>query len=482
MNKCIRFHPDHPLYESHHQQLRSRHQVPVPKKIAPKPPPKKPSVPDKQWKKEARHFSAYILILYRPWYLNEGTLPGTLSWNELCRHMKDLEFGTDGIGPSFLATFRRKLIEKISQGLRFDSKTRTINQMHRCRAATTWGHPDHTEPMLPSMDPIEEDPAVVLEATAIIGSLRKQQAMDDEQSRRDAKQQIALRHTLDAIKRVTIPLRDKPIGQRMGVIQASDVVHVNQPPGTLSIPKLIESLVEDLEDEETIDGDPGILLDGMPSTPLQTPEELASGLNKRQRLVFDSFLTYFANLASFRQVFQNKRSCKWSYTIYYNLFSFQGAKSKPVPYRIFAHGGPGVGKTHMAKAIRNLAVYFGFTVTCMAPTGIAASNLPNGRTIHNACGINPQKDINKFEAPLSNNRKLFHQKRLKKETIALVVIDEVSAIPPHQFGQIEWRLRDIMSNGSLENTESPSDGLYGGLAVLLMVHFFLLIIFLRNVS
>ena len=133
----------------------------------------------------------------------------------------------------------------------------------------------------------------------------------------------------------------------------------------------------------------------------------------------------------------------------------------------------------MAKAIRNLAVYFGFTVTCMAPTGIAASNLPNGRTIHNACGINPQKDINKFEAPLSNNRKLFHQKRLKKETIALVVIDEVSAIPPHQFGQIEWRLRDIMSNGSFENTESPSDGLYGGLAVLLMVHFFLLIIFIR---
>jgi hypothetical protein len=45
------------------------------------------------------------------------------------------------------------------------------------------------------------------------------------------------------------------------------------------------------------------------------------------------------------------------------------------------------GKSFLAKCINELVLEYKFTMGCMAPSDIAASNLPEGRIIHNICGI-----------------------------------------------------------------------------------------------
>jgi len=132
-------------------------------------------------------------------------------------------------------------------------------------------------------------------------------------------------------------------------------------------------------------------------------------------------------------------------------------------------GGPGVGKTYLANAIQKEALRYKITTSCIAATGVAASNLPNGRTIHNALGINPKDNIHEFVPKLKNDKKIQLQNRLRTTSLGLVIIDEVSAIGPQMMGQIEWRLRDIMEDLANTKDESYHQTLFGGLPILIMV-------------
>lgn len=60
-----------------------------------------------------------------------------------------------------------------------------------------------------------------------------------------------------------------------------------------------------------------------------------------------------------------------------------GYGTKPTPILLLLHGGPGTGKPFFAKCIHEVALKNQFTIGCKAPTGTAASNLPNGRTALN---------------------------------------------------------------------------------------------------
>ena len=65
-NGCFQFAESHPLFATHEMRLRSKTKVPVPKYV-PKPPPKKPAKLTEAWKKQARNFAKYFLVLFRPW-------------------------------------------------------------------------------------------------------------------------------------------------------------------------------------------------------------------------------------------------------------------------------------------------------------------------------------------------------------------------------------------------------------------------------
>jgi hypothetical protein len=92
----------------------------------------------------------------------------------------------------------------------------------------------------------------------------------------------------------------------------------------------------------------------------------------------------------------------------------------------------------------------------MAPTGIAASYLPEGRTIHNFCRI-PVSNSNDscLEKPTVTTLQNLRD-RAQASTIALVLIDEISNVGPRLYGHINTRLQPIMEN----------DEFFGGLAVV----------------
>ena len=84
----------------------------------PKPPQSKPSDLTPEWRTAAKVFARYILVLFRPWTENGGTLPSPLTWTEFCKFMEDLEFSEDRSGPPTDAEIvRRRWIENASQGL-----------------------------------------------------------------------------------------------------------------------------------------------------------------------------------------------------------------------------------------------------------------------------------------------------------------------------------------------------------------------------
>lgn len=134
------------------------------------------------------------------------------------------------------------------------------------------------------------------------------------------------------------------------------------------------------------------------------------------------------------------------------------------PIHILVHGGPGTGKSFLTRCINNAAQDMEYSIMCVAFTGIAAANLPNGRTIHNHFNFTIS-DLKKstFVPDLSTDKLNQLRSRLTTSKLILLVIDEISYISPEALGQIDNRLRQLMGK-----PESP----FGGLAVLLMGDFY----------
>jgi len=59
--------------------------------------------------------------------------------------------------------------------------------------------------------------------------------------------------------------------------------------------------------------------------------------------------------------------------------------SAPEQLLVFIHGGPGVGKSFFALEL--ISYIDSNTICCAAPTGIAASELYKGRTLHDLLGL-----------------------------------------------------------------------------------------------
>ncbi|KAI9551025.1 hypothetical protein GHT06_005688 [Daphnia sinensis] len=151
-NATFSFHPAHPLYDSHHQQIRSKFRVPVLIRGPPKPPPPKPTHATDEWRRAARAFTQYMLLVFRPWLEEGGT----------------------------------------AAGLRISAEQRIVNQLHRNRKATKWANPDdHSGNMMPSRNPTEQpekDTRIENEAQHLIDMARVEAALDEPESLANFKQ------------------------------------------------------------------------------------------------------------------------------------------------------------------------------------------------------------------------------------------------------------------------------------------------------
>ena len=79
----------------------------------------------------------------------------------------------------------------------------------------------------------------------------------------------------------------------------------------------------------------------------------------------------------------------------------------------------------------------GFTTLCVAPTGIAASNIPGGKTVHSAFNFSIKMKTSEFLPDLQTDDLNRLRLTLKTSTLALVIIDEISYLSAEMLGQIE---------------------------------------------
>ena len=112
--------------------------------------------------------------------------------------------------------------------------------------------------------------------------------------------------------------------------------------------------------------------------------------------------------------------------------------------------------------IHQRAQKLGLNDACIAITGIASNQLPNGHTCHTALAINPMAKVTHFPAKLTATQIEKTRRRLKHESLRLVIIDEASHVNCGTLAIIEQRLCEIIG----------CDEQFGGLSIILIGDFF----------
>lgn len=114
------------------------------------------------------------------------------------------------------------------------------------------------------------------------------------------------------------------------------------------------------------------------------------------------------------------------------------------PKSMYVDGAGGTGKTFVYEAINNLAASMGKKVLNVSFTGIAASLLRNGRTMHNAF---------KLDMPLhfdSNSKIEMNSKEAKElRDTDVIICDEAPMGPKYALEIINKKLKEIMKNDEL---------------------------------
>jgi hypothetical protein len=131
----------------------------------------------------------------------------------------------------------------------------------------------------------------------------------------------------------------------------------------------------------------------------------------------------------------------------------------PEPLYCFLLGGPGTGKSFFARVLIEIAASLGAKIVCAAPTGIAASPLPNGSTLHSLFGISIKRSTS--DRPLSDNSAVITSLRNRLRGVHLLIIDEISMVEERTLLTIDKRLQQAL------NCALP----FGGLGILAMGDF-----------
>jgi hypothetical protein len=142
-----------------------------------------------------------------------------------------------------------------------------------------------------------------------------------------------------------------------------------------------------------------------------------------------------------------------------------GTDAPASPFLI--HGGPGTGKTFVAKYLASCCEALGVGARSAALAASAASLLTKGATLHTLIGLGgrgkPGEDgggiPRDFTKPVSADK--LRRLREKFRNVRLLVIDEISMVPVDLLGHVNHRLQLIMENQSL----------FGGLVVVMMGDF-----------
>ena len=150
-----------------------------------------------------------------------------------------------------------------------------------------------------------------------------------------------------------------------------------------------------------------------------------------------------------------------------NVVSITDPESKSFsgePLRMFVHGGPGTGKTHLVETIKEFANLYGKTVRCMSVSGCAAK-LIGGITCHSAAALKialPREgDLNEPTKRQTVQKKMRDK---HQEPVWLYIIDEISMMHSDLFAILSDRIGLLHSSpGSMNRKLS-----FGGAHVIIL--------------
>jgi hypothetical protein len=438
-NATIPFTDAHPLHVTHVQKLRSKFAVPI---LTGRCPPSLPGLPcdTSEWKAKASTYAFYMLTLFSPWNASGLPIAGS-TWEDFCTFKKILDEGT------FAQRNTSVIIENISNSMHVDRDAKRLAVRHRNRSTDHWddnfspdvqwpgalgdgntgmtpfndSDSDHDNTVeVPQLDPSFTLPPqqmnVLLHAdfinTFLLPSTNLQASLQNHVNNNNV--DITLLHTPDEECKTMFAAN-----KHRDIIEQTDpAVHEPQPEPVVTIGNI------DVQNSEHA-----------------IEQTLLNSCNEKQRAVVNEVLDFI----DAKIQWQNDPShC-----------------AAPITPHIFVHGGPGVGKSFTIDTLTKIASFRKRKVLVAAYTGVAASNIDGGDTLHRVFkfSFNSMKGTDLI-LPLNDSLlKLLENNLLN---VDVLVVDELSNLEASFISHIDERLRQALGNNL------P----FGGLAVIFMGDFF----------
>ena len=131
------------------------------------------------------------------------------------------------------------------------------------------------------------------------------------------------------------------------------------------------------------------------------------------------------------------------------------------------HGGPGTGKSHVLKLIRELFTQvlgweMGLDFQMAAHQAVMADQIGGG-TMHHACGISP------FGKQQTDAKEPQRQADVAKRVLGWrwLIIDEISMVSPQLLAEVDMKLRDVVRKvGSMKAQGTGIDRAFGGINII----------------
>ena len=433
-NGVFAFHSDHPMSTSHIQRLRSKHVIPM---LAGRPPPRHPGPrrEDDSWLQQANEFAAYYLTLHRPFSKDLGQ-QFPLTYAELLRYVTMLQHSD-----RYIDKARLHWIRIASQGLSVSAKELKMHTQFRGRATKYWGSEnDENQLLQEELNPFRKQPDESTAAEALrqfIDSYDALVATDNQE-------------TLDTMRNIETSI------SRISVL---DQDHSNSPDNitpssSLSFDALARAKFQPTDPNDVIankqmfkrirafkmspesnatsasfENADSAMVTSQDSA-VSAVDNVPQSLNPTQQDIFNQCIGWYEADDAHRE----------------NPNEF------PLPEALLVvlTGAAGTGKTFLINQIIEKINKPG-AFKCCAPTGIAATNLPNGYTVHTLYAYNNDGssyyDVNSKEASV-----------IFGKDARFIVIDEFSMMQARMLSHIDQRLQNWYGN-SLP---------FGGLTVILM--------------